>query len=51
LTDHILNRPAPAVAPKAEAPKPTPAQKAVTDNLRRTKAAEAVGNAISKRRF
>ncbi len=41
---HILNRPAPPVAPKADAPKPTAAEA-------KAAAGEAVGRAISKRRF
>lgn len=48
---HILNRPAPPREPKQPpAPPPTPEQRKVLDQLRRTKAAEAVGRAISRTR-
>lgn len=44
MTSHILNRPAPPVAPKPVSQKPTAAEA-------KAAATEAVGRAISKRRF
>ncbi|MGO1078316.1 hypothetical protein [Inquilinus sp. CA228] len=49
MTDHILNRPAPPVTPKAEVQKPTPEDAKVIRQTQRTKATEAVWRAISGR--
>lgn len=51
MSAHILNRPAPPSAPKPAArPKPTADQKRVAQELKRTKAAEAVERAIARNR-
>lgn len=46
---HILNRRAPVLAPRPDAPpKPTPEQAAVIERTRRTKRDEAVHRAIGR---
>lgn len=51
MTGHILSRPLPPREPSPPAPpKPTPEQARVQKDLRRTKAAEDVGRAITKGR-
>jgi len=51
VTEHILNRPLPPsdLKPADSAAKPTPEQAKARENLRRTKAAEAVHRAIARK--